>query len=340
MNYFFLSINQYATESVQQTLLKRITNAYLLFFFILLIPLTHAADSKGIGNFEVDEEASVRALEHSLVQSGGLLLSVGKLDVETGIGFSRTENDVLLFIPTNNDGGVTGNVRNTSNQVSMPIRVRAGLPHDTQIGFSIPILYIDQLSIETVGNNAPVSNDIDDFGIGDIEVTLSKTLRREKGSKPDVIGFLSWNADNGKESDNGIFLGDGFHDFSGGLTFTKSQDPLVFSASISAQVSKEKNNIKPGNQYALSLAAFLAASPATSLRFSVDQVFIAKTTINNQDLLGSDPTIALLNVGISSVISPNTFLSFTAGAGLTDDSPRYAVNLSFSTRFDLPWNSR
>jgi len=334
MNHSLLCIH--ATPIKTRTI-ATIKHYFLLSLFI--VPsLTTAAEPKGLGSFEVNEEASVRALEHSLVQAGGLLLAVGKLDIETGIGFSRTENNSLLFIPTNNgNSGITGEVKDTVNQLTMPINARIGLPYDTQVDFSIPVLYIDQLSIENVGNNAPVEASRHGLGFGDIEVTLSKTLRREKGHKPDVIGFLSWNAANGKNEDNGIFLSDGFNDYRGGLTFTKSQDPLVFSTSISAQVTREKNNIKPGNQYALSLATFLAASPTTSIRFAVDQIFIAKTEINNQDV-GSKQTIASLNIGISSVVSPNTFLSLSAGAGLTDDSPNYAINLSLSTRFDLPWN--
>lgn len=329
MNPFLLCINQALTT----------VKYYFLFILFVTPSLTIAADSKGFGNFAVDEEASVRALEHSLVQAGGLLLAVGKLDIETGVGFSHIENNRLLFIPTNNaNTGTTGEIRNTTKQVTMPINARIGLPYDSQIDFSIPVLYIDQLSIENVGNNAPLETSGHGLGFGDIEVTLSKTLRREKGYKPDVIGFLSWNAANGKNEDNGIFLSDGFNEYRGGLTFTKSQDPLVFSASISAQVSDEKNNIKPSNQYALSLATFLAASPSTSLRFAVDQIFIAKTKVNNQDIIDSKQTIALLNIGISSVVSPNTFLSLSTGVGLTDDSPDYAINLSLSTRFDLPWN--
>ena len=142
---------------------------------------------------------------------------------------------------------------------------------------------------------------------------------------------------NGKKFDNNVPLSNGFNEFGAGLTLIKKQDPLVFSASLSAQLSDEKNDIQPGNEYALSFATFLAASPSTSLQFSIDQIFIDKTEINDRELAGSERTIALLNLGISSVISRNTFLSLSAGVGLTDDSPDYLINLSFSTRFNLPW---
>lgn len=307
----------------------------------LLLILSHSnvaiAAESAAGSFEVDEETSVRALEHSLVQSGGLLLPVGKMDVEVGVSFSHSENDVLLFDPANGD--VLGNAIDTSNNLSVPLSVRAGLPHETQLDVSIPIIYADEESIETLGNNRVANVSRHGVGIGDVNVTLSKTLHQEKGWAPDVISFVSWDADNGKQSDNGVFLNDGFNEFTGGVTLTKSQDPLVFSTSLSAQVTDEKDNIKPGNQYGLSMATFLAASPSTSLRFSIDQVFAKKTEVNNRPIAGSDRTIALLNMGISSIINPDKFLSLSVGAGLTDDSPNYTFNISLSTRMGLPWHN-
>ena len=322
MNHSFLFVKQYFSI------------ATFIYFFSLLLslysPLAVAAESKGAGSFEIDEEASVRALEHSLIQAGSLLLGTGKLDFQIGFGFNRTENDILLFSSTNNS--IVGQTKNTLNRITMPISIRAGLPYDAQIGLSIPLLYVDQQSIQTVGNNIPLDISSDGSGIGDINLTLSKTLGREKNWKPDVIGFISWDADNGKRSDNGVLLSSGFNEFKGGFTLTKSQDPLVFSTTFSAQIAAKKDNVKLGNQYALSLNTFLAASPSTSLKFSIDQIFSEKIEINNKEVIDSDRTIALLNIGISSVISPNTFLSLSTGAGLTDDSPNYTFNVSLSTR--------
>jgi hypothetical protein len=302
-------------------------------FFIFFTLLVRNASAKGAGSFEIDEEAAVRALEHSLVQSGSLLLKKGKFDFQVGLGFSHTTHDVLLFSSSNS---LVGQTKNTFTTINMPLRLRAGLPYNAQIDFAIPLRYASQQFIQTNGRNPPVDKSQHGSGFGDINITLSKTLSREKGNKPDIIGFLSWDAGNGKKSDNSVPLSEGFDEFRLGLTLTKSQDPLVFSGSFSVQGSVEKDHVKPGRQYQLSLATFLAASPSTSLKFSFDQIFLAKTKINNKDVIGSDRTIALLNIGISSVVRRNTFLSLSAGAGLTNNSPDYTVNLSLSTRFDLP----
>ena len=301
-------------------------------FFILLVLFSSTANA--IGRLHVDEEAATRALERSLVQSGSLLLEKGKFDAQISVGFSRREHDNLLF--NINNGSIAGQTKNTFNNVTIPISLRLGLPYQSQIGFTIPLHYIDQQFIQTVENNAPIDISRDGSGIGDISITLSKTLAREKGKKPNAVGFASWNTTSGKKSDNGVFLNSGLNEFRSGLTLTKSQDPLVFSTTLSTQVTVEKDNVKPGNQYAFSLATFLAASPSTSLKFSLDQIFTDKTKVNDQEIVNSEKTIALLNIGISSVISSNTFLAFSVGAGLTNDSPDYTTNISLSTRFNLP----
>jgi hypothetical protein len=304
-------------------------------FFILLV-LLFSSTASAIGRLNVDEEAATRALERSLVQSGNLLLDKGKFDAQISVGFSRREHDNLLF--NINNGSVVGQTKNTFNNVTIPISLRLGLPYKSQISVTLPLRYIDQQFIQTVGNNAPVDSSRNGSGTDDISITLSKTLAREKGKKPDIVGFASWNTTSGKKQDNGIFLSSGFNEFRSGLTLTKRQDPLVFSTTLSTQVTVEKDNVKPGNEYGLSLATFLAASPSTSLKFSIDQIFIDRTEINNKEIIDSEQTIALLNIGISSVISSNTFLAFSVGAGLTNDSPDYTTNISLSTRFNLPTN--
>ena len=303
-----------------------------LMFYIFFVLFIHNASAKGAGSFEIDEEAAVRALEHSLVQSGSLLLEKGKFDFQLGLGFSHTENDALLFGSVDSNR-IIGQVKNTFTSINMPLRLRAGLPYKAQIDFEIPLLYASQQFIQTNGRNLPVDNNQHGSGIGDVNITLSKTLSREKGNRPDMIGFFSWDTSSGKKSDNGVSISEGFNEFSLGLTLTKSQDPLVFSGTFSAQRSIEKDNIKPGDQYQFSLATFLAASPSTSLKFSFEQIFLAKTKVNNKEIVDSERTIALLNIRISSVVRRNTFLSLSAGAGLTNDSPDYTVNLSLSKRF-------
>lgn len=305
-------------------------------FTLLLSSMVIAQSSGELGSFEVDEDSSVRALERSLVQSGSLLLDPGNVDFETGIIFSYSENKTPILI--NNDKGEKdiGQTIQRRSKINIPISVKIGLPYDSQVNISIPIQTIDESFIVAAGNQAIFENENQGLGVGDARITISKTLLREKGALPDIIGHFTWDADNGKTSDNGIRLGGaGHNEYRAGVTATKRQDPLVFSASISAQASPEKNDFRPGNQYSLSLGTFLAASPKTSLKFSVDQTLVGKSKLNGKRIAGSDQAIGILNIGASSVITPQTAVSIATGIGLTDSSPDYTFNISMNTRLEM-----
>lgn len=294
-----------------------------------------AEASRELGSFDVDKEASARALERSLVQSGSLLLSPGQFDFETGGVFSHSENEILLFIDAN--GNTTfGQTKQKRSRIDIPFRFRVGLPYDSQVDFSIPFNSVSESSIVAVGNDNLLEIDNRGTGVGDARLTFSKTLLREKNTWPDIIARVSWDADNGKKTDNNVSLGGaGFNEYRVGITATKRQDPLVFSSTLFAQSTSEEKNIKPGNQYGLTFGAFLAASPATSLRFSLDQIFADDIEVNGKKIAGSDRIVSILNIGASSVIESKTFVSLSTGIGLTDDSPDYIVNLSWASRFDV-----
>ncbi len=306
---------------------KILSNTIVIVFFPIFT--INIANSKTLGSFDIDEEAAVRALEHSLVQSGSLLLESGKFELGVGLNFSRNEDNIPILISNSNQK----RIKNSSRRMSIPLQFRIGLPSHMQIDFSIPLQRIDQRSLYQTKENTLIEEKQEGFGVGDVEVRLSKTLIQDNKSLPNMIGFVSWNADNGKKSDNGVSLNSGFNEFKVGLTATKTQDPLVFSVSASVQKTAEKNNIRLGNQYAISLATFLAASPSTSLRFSIDQFFTEETKHNKSKIIGSSREVALLNLGVFSSLSAKTSLSLSAGAGLTNDSPDYTLSVSLSTRF-------
>jgi hypothetical protein len=306
--------------------MKKILNN--IFFLVLA---TNTVNSKPSDNFDIDEEASVRALEHSLIQSGSLLLESGKFELGVGLNFSRRENNIPMLVLINKKN--QKRIKNSFVGINTLLHFRMGLSGDMQIDFSLPLQRIEQRSLYVTRENTLIDEKRKGFGIGDAEIRLSRTLIQDKENIPNIIGFFSWNATNGKKSNNGVLLNSVFNEFKFGLTATKTQDPLVFSISASAQKTAEKNNIRPGNQYAISLATFLAASPSTSLRFSIDQFFIEETINHNKKMTDSNKIVALLNLGVFSSISAKTSVSLSAGAGLTNDAPNYTLNLSLSTRF-------
>jgi hypothetical protein len=287
-----------------------------------------APASAGPGQFEVDEDAVDRALERTLVDVGALLLPPGKVELAPAFSYVRRESRAPFVVAQTE-------VRRNELTASLPLRV--GLPLDAQLELSVPYRIVDQSQVLTVGFAEQEAVDGTGHGFGDLRLGLAKTLWQEDGGlAPDVIGRIAWDSDFGDDEDNGVPLGGGFHELSGSLSLLKRQDPLAFFGSLSYETTFEKDGIEPGDDLGLSIGTILAASPDTSLRMALDQSFVQNTTINGQEVDGTDKVASSLSLGASSVLGRGVLLNAAVDVGLTDDAPDYAVSLSLPIRFDVP----
>jgi hypothetical protein len=182
------------------------------------------------------------------------------------------------------------------------LTLRFGLPLDSQIEVDVPYRYEDRATVTRVGFATRQEESRDASGFGDVGVTFSNTLLRERGWRPDMIGHVRWDTDTG-ETDNGIFLGSGFHEISGAMTAIKTQDPLGFVGSMSYLTSFEKGDVDPGDELGFSIGTLLAASPKTSLRFFLNQTFTDEVKINSREIAGTEQVVGILSVAASSIVS-------------------------------------
>lgn len=289
----------------------------------------------GPGQFEVDEEAAQRALERTLVITGALLLPYGQIEFQPGFNYVRQQTDFPVLANTPS-GTTVAEINSRADIIGGSVFMRMGLPFDSQLELFVPYQSIDRETlVEQAGQVANYNSD-KGTGFGDIRLGLAKTLLTEKRWWPDVIARFTWDSDSG-QTPNGVVQGSGFDELEGSITLTKRQDPLVFIGNVSYQSAFEKNNIRPGDELSFALGAVLAASPETSLRVILNQNFIGKVEINGNNIKGTDRVSSTLNFGASSIIGRAKFLDFTAGIGLTNDSPDYTVGVSFAMRFDLPF---
>lgn len=286
------------------------------------------------GEFEVDEEAADRALERTLIQTGVLLLPFGQMEVEPSFTYTRTEVDAPTFLTQ--DGVTflgTDNVRR--NVFDADVQLRFGLPFDSQLDLRFPYRHVDQSTVTTVGFTERAEDDRTGSRPGDIRIGLAKTLLRERQWWGDVVGRVAWDTDTGETTDNDVVLGSGRNEVIGSLSAVKRQDPLAFVGGLSYQKTFEKNDVEPGDQIGLTLGAFLAASPETSLRLALGQTFVNELEVDNEVINGSDQVAGTLTLGASSIIGRRTLLDFSADIGLTDDAPDYSVGASIGMRFDF-----
>jgi hypothetical protein len=295
-----------------------------------------AAPPRAPGQFEVEEDAIDRALERTLVQEGVLLLPLGQAEIEPSFTYTRREFDAPTFVIVDGDTFVgEQDIRRDEFQTAATLRV--GLPFDSQIEVGIPYNYVDQSVNTTVGGAPQSSNSESGHGFGDVSLGLAKSLLQEgAGWWPDVIARVTWDADTGKTSDNGVFLGGGFNTVAGSLSAVKRQDPLAFVGSVSYAKTFEHDDIEPGDEVGFALGTVLAASPETSLSFFFNQTFADDTKFDGDRINGSDQVIGTFSIGAATILGRNVLLSITGEIGLTDDAPDYAIGASLPIRFDLP----
>lgn len=287
------------------------------------------------GSFEVDEDAAQRALERTLVQTGALLLPFGQAEIQPFATYLRTEKD-QPFLFANNNNLQVANAAIRKNEFDMGANLLVGLPFESQAEFRIPYRVINQSVVSTDGVNSNENSHTVD-SLGDISVSLAKTVVHEKGWTPDLIARLTWDTASGNISRNNIAMGGGFNDFIASLTALKRQDPLAFTGRIAYQKSLKKDGIEPGDQVSLSVGATLAASPQTSLSIGLQQTYAQETKINNIKVQGSDNVSSVFTMGASSTIGRSLFFSVSGGIGLTDSAPDYFFNITIPFRFDVPY---
>jgi hypothetical protein len=288
------------------------------------------AASSAPGKFEVDEEAAQRALERTLTQAGALLLNAGTYELTPSFTYKRNEFTTPALLSTTNQATgasdlLLGNQRIRRNEMTAELGFRAGLPYQAQFEASLPYNYtrssqLTDLSPSNVKENAN--------GMGDVTIGIAKTLLRESGWRPDLIGRVSYNFGNGKRREGTVDLGGGFRQLQGEFVAIKRQDPLAFVASAFYAKSFEDDGIKPGNAMGFSLSALLAASPATSLQFGFSQIYRQEQELNGVTVNGSDQTYGIATIGASSVLSRDTTLITRIGIGLGNDAPKYSISVA------------
>ena len=292
-----------------------------------------AAPSAAPGYVAVDPAAAERALERTLVETGVLLLPKGQAEITPSIGYSYEEiGPSLLF---DGAGRAVADDRLRRDTLSASLGARIGLPFDAQLELGLPYRYVsDSDAIRLAAGR--IEDNRDGSGLGDLSIGLAKTLLRESGWIPDLVGRVTWDTATGKRADGGVLLGGGFDELRVGLSASKRQDPLVFALSGSYQWAFEKIGIKPGDEAGISLGAFLALSPETSMRFLFDQVFVDDLRVDGKTVPGSDATLGTLEIGASTILGPGTLLDVAASVGVTDDAPDFAVRVALPIRFALP----
>ncbi len=277
-----------------------------------------------------------RALERVLVREGTLLLGAGEVEVEPGLAYTRREEGAPVFVGSGGTRFFIGEDEVRRDELTASLALRAGLPLDAQLELALPYRRVDQSTATELGGGTVREVEREGHGLGDLVVGLSKTLARQEGWRPDLVGRLSWDTRAGEARDDGVPLGGGFDELGLAVSALSRQDPLAFFGAVSYETTLERDRVDPGDEVGLRLGAALAVSPETSLRFSLDQRFVDDVELDGERVGGSDRRLATLSLEAATIVARGVLLDVGVDVGLTDDTPDYTVRVSLPIRFDLP----
>lgn len=286
-----------------------------------------------------DEELLSRALERSLVRAGGVVLPPGVREVEPAIGFDYTRNSGVGIFGTS---VAFQDVRRTTASASLGIRV--GLPWTSQFEAFVPYVH-QRVETVTAGDRATRT----ESGRGDLQLGVSKQLYA--GTASGLMASVAWVNGGEPSSLNSLItapgapvlagvapsIGAGYDSLNIRLTGIRRLDPLVFVGSLgygfSDSTTIEGVKVEPGDWTYANVRAILATSPEVSMRTGLSLAQSSNLKVAGTKLHGSAQTVAVLELGGSLVLTRNMLLDMAIGAGLTQDSPDFSVNVSLPIRF-------
>lgn len=231
---------------------------------------------------------------------------------------------------------VVGNIQSQDivrKSETLALSASVTLPADSQLSLNVP-LRKETEQLTNIGQSVTQTRKNSE-GIGDIRLTYSRQLLKEKTSLPNAIGSVTWKAPTGKdayEDPQSLELGSGFHGVRTGVTVLKQDDPAIIYSGIGHTWNLEDDKgtsgkIKPGNSVDLSLGLAYALTDKINVNFGLDQVWTGKSKINDVEVINTDAHTASLSVGSKVKLSQKKALDVSAKVGLTNDTPDFQIQL-------------
>ncbi len=321
--------------------------------------LTTATAAVENAGYDAAERHASETLDQMLLLQGGLLLPSGTLEVDNTVSYfgASSENVAIngfALLPVLVVGDITS--QRVRNDFLIPtFTTLLGLPKNFQMDFTIPYGYQLQRTVGADGTQSSTSA----FGLGDMQVGLSKQLTFEHGRVPDLLANARFKSRTGADAfnvgtSNETTLGTGFYGLQGNLTAVKTNDPLVFFGNLQytenfaadhTVSANDPNNpsatmvghFNPGSEAGFQLGSVLAINPDTSFIMGWDQRFTRATQLNGVDVPASYLVEGTLRLGTSYLIAPGRTVDVNFGVGLTPDTPNLQFSVGLPFKVGL-WN--
>ena len=302
----------------------------------------------------------------------------GKFSVETGITYARYDTRQLIlngFLAL--DSIFLGNInldRIKADNWTLDVTGRYNLNQRWQFDINVPVVYRES-TYQSGGaqNNAQGITEqtvTRDPTIGDVNFGVAYKFLDESESLPDAVFTLRVKAPTGEEpfgikllqdpNNDSLFYpedlptGNGVWSITPGISLVKTFDPAVLFGSLSYTHNLEESfsdisstvgvshpgKVRLGDSFQLGAGIAFALNEKMSMSFSVPDLIVKKSKINQTDtndgwvtVPSSDANAAYFNVGMTLAATDKLTIVPNLSIGLTDDAPDFTFSLKFPYYF-------
>lgn len=303
-----------------------------------------------------------------IADQGGVLTREGQLIVEPGLEYTHSDNNRFFFQGFEIvDTILIGLIEATEadrDTITASLAARYGITNRFEIEARVPFLYRRDRTTTTDidGVTAPVTSNLEGYGLGDIEVAAHYQINDGTGGWPYFVGNLKVKAPTGSSpfdvdlDDNGraeeLATGSGFWAVQPSITTIFPTDPAVFFSNLGFtwNVADDVDStvqgpggaiqigrVDPGDSINTSFGMGVSLNEVTSFSVGYEFNYVFPTTQESGgQTFESDPLhVGSLLLGFSYQYSDDMNINISAAVGTTEDAPDFKTGIRIPIRFDL-----
>jgi len=314
---------------------------------------------------EAPEEEETRPEIAGALDVGGVLTPQGMLVVEPSFTYAHSGVNRFTFRGTEIVETVLLGVVEAEDAdrdfLESALTLRFGLTDRLEIEARVPGVYRDDRTTTTAnigGTDVSVTDELDAFGLGDVEAAAHYQLNRGGGGWPYLVINARGKFPTGQgpfdvERDaNGIETelptGSGFYSVEPSLTMLYPSDPVVLFGNVGYVFNLEHDvdervgsarvgTVDPGNTIRFGFGLSFAANENTSfsLAYSQDLIGETETEIDGNFTEAEELTVGQVSIGISHRLTERMSIDLGTTFGVTEDATDVQLGVRLPIRLQL-----
>ena len=295
---------------------------------------------------------------------GGVLTPPGRITLEPSLEYSHSSTDRFIFrgieVLPSFLIGVIDITEADRDAVFATLTGRVGVTDRLELEARVPYVYRDdrlRTTTTQAGGELTSEREIDNFGLGDVEVAAHYQINRGLADWPIFVANLRVKSDTGEGPfdvgrdvlglETEPATGSGFWAVEPSVTAIYSTDPAVFFSNfgylynigrdVDASIAGNRiGHVDPGDALRISFGMGLGLNERTSFSIGYEHSYIFETTteVNGADAKSSDLQVGSFLVGFSHRLSDSVGLNLNLAVGATEDAPDARVTLRMPVSFD------